>query len=356
MSYYDLKLGGNTKSVNKSNYHLSNMVKGIAMGITLSIITVYVLFACYFDQPKHLTILAWSQPQLTQGLIFLQKYKLYHKILPQRICRNGLKVNVFIFIFSRRSNVKERDIIRETWLDMSIWKRHEVQYIFIIGQSNQNTTRDADLLKEAHKHEDILISNFIDTFDNLTLKAVIGLHTAVHFCPNAMFTLKTDDDTFLNMFLLQNMLKTLIGTNHTKHILMGYLFRNEKVRRKGKYAVTRQDNPDKYYPNFLSGIGYIMSMDVTKSIYNEAKKDSRTYGVLPFDDVYLTGILAQKSNITHISIRSKYAVTQKQHFYKTIKDKALKEYLFLQLHDKEITGQMFQMHKQLWFRLKQFNK
>jgi len=49
--------------------------------------------------------------------------------------------------------------------------------------------------------------NFIDSYKNLTLKAVLGLRWMSQYCSQAPFAIKTDDDTFLNIFEMIRLMK-----------------------------------------------------------------------------------------------------------------------------------------------------
>ena len=48
----------------------------------------------------------------------------------------------------------------------------------------------------------IILFFFQDTYQNLTIKTVMGLKWMSIFCPKAKYVLKTDDDIFVNIPLL----------------------------------------------------------------------------------------------------------------------------------------------------------
>jgi len=54
--------------------------------------------------------------------------------------------------------------------------------------------------REFERHKDLVQGNFIDSYRNLTLKAVLGLRWLSQYCRQAPFVIKTDDDTFINIF------------------------------------------------------------------------------------------------------------------------------------------------------------
>ena len=49
--------------------------------------------------------------------------------------------------------------------------------------------------EEFDKYGDTVQGNFIDSYQNLTHKAVLGLRWLSQFCPEAAYAIKADDDT-----------------------------------------------------------------------------------------------------------------------------------------------------------------
>jgi len=65
----------------------------------------------------------------------------------------------------------------------------------------------AEIDAEFAQHADLVQGNFIDSYKNLTLKAVLGLRWMSQYCSQAPFAIKTDDDTFLNIFEMVRLMK-----------------------------------------------------------------------------------------------------------------------------------------------------
>jgi len=63
-----------------------------------------------------------------------------------------------------------------------------------------------------------------------------------------------------------------------------------RVLRTWKWAVERETWPDEYFPNFCSGVAYIMSTDVAVLLH----RASYNVPFLWLEDVYLTGVVAGK--------------------------------------------------------------
>lgn len=160
------------------------------------------------------------------------------------------------------------------------------------------------------------------------------------------FLMKCDDDTFVNIPNLLHILlggtipvynstieffdpitiKVLSPSNRliTKNLLTGYLFCMVKpiadITSKW-YAPIYMYNND-IYPNYLSGSSYLMSFDIINNLYNVTLNTS----LLHLEDVYLTGICAEKIHIkrrhhplfsfNHKQNKCTYKGTITQHYIK----------------------------------------
>lgn len=66
-----------------------------------------------------------------------------------------------------------------------------------------------EIRKEFKKHNDIIQEDFIDSYNNLTIKSVLMLKWVHRNCLNqAAFLMKSDDDTFVH---IPNVLHYLLG-------------------------------------------------------------------------------------------------------------------------------------------------
>ncbi|NXT71504.1 B3GT2 galactosyltransferase, partial [Chaetops frenatus] len=63
------------------------------------------------------------------------------------------------------------------------------------------------LQEEDELHGDLLQQDFLDTYNNLTLKTLMGLEWVSRFCPNATYVMKADHDVFLNLEYLAGLLR-----------------------------------------------------------------------------------------------------------------------------------------------------
>lgn len=89
---------------------------------------------------------------------------------------------------------------------------------FITGKSENETILDG-LENEKRLYDDLIVANFMDSYDNLTLKTMATLEWIDTYCNQSEFVLKTDDDMFINV---PNLLKFIdrIEVSNTEKIII----------------------------------------------------------------------------------------------------------------------------------------
>lgn len=279
-------------------------------------------------------------------------------IMPRDFCRN--KTFLIIAVCTGINKFEERQTIRETWGNTtefnysSFNKLHghlkghylpptaqrlqfyadylsgegenltaTVRIIFIVGRSDYESHLGNETLirlhNEAQQYNDIIQENFIDTYNNLTIKSVMALKHINRSCSKTCaYFLKCDDDTFVNV---PNLLHFLLGgtvplyndtldyhdrssfqvmfphnrLNATTGIMRGHQFCNvvpvSDVT--SKWYMPYYMYQGETYPQYLSGAGYLMSIDVVERLYDAALNTSLVY----LEDLFITGICAVRAKV-----------------------------------------------------------
>ncbi|KAL0268796.1 UNVERIFIED_CONTAM: hypothetical protein PYX00_010611 [Menopon gallinae] len=205
----------------------------------------------------------------------------------------GRWLQVVIVITSAPKHAEARSAIRQTWGHYQL--RKDVAIAFIVGRSPD--VKESVIREENDLYGDIILANFVDSYNNLTLKTVSILEWVDNYCGQAKFVLKTDDDMFINIpKLLQ-----FIG-NHLKdkRKIFGKLAKKWKPIRKktSKYYVSVKQYRNSLFPDFTTGPAYLMTSDVIHDLYMTALE--KTY--LKLEDVYTTGIVAQEEKIQRVHV------------------------------------------------------
>ncbi|KAH8284521.1 hypothetical protein KR018_002907, partial [Drosophila ironensis] len=279
-------------------------------------------------------------------------------IVPRDFCRN--RTFLVIAVSTGLANFQQRQTIRETWGNTNDFnypafvKLHghlrgrylpvlpervkqfaeylsgsgdslvaSVRIVFVLGRSqdesmagNETMTR---ILNEAELYNDIIQENFVDSYNNLTLKSVMTLKHISRSCNNTTaFFLKCDDDTFVNVpnllhFLLSGTIPlyndtvdyhdrtTYISTspanrmNATNKVMYGHEFCNVLPVSdvSSKWYMPAYMYAPAAYPRYLSGAGYLLSIDVVQRLYEAALNTTLVY----LEDVYITGLCAERARI-----------------------------------------------------------
>ncbi|KAH3692421.1 beta-1,3-galactosyltransferase 1-like [Dreissena polymorpha] len=211
----------------------------------------------------------------------------------EHICdtaENRGKIDLLICVTTIHKNAFIRQTLRRTWLSYTKNNTANVRHVFLLGQT-ANYRLQEFVMRENEIYHDIVQETFIDSYHNLTYKTIMGFKWASTKCPNAKFVMKTDDDVWVNV---PSLMKLLSGSDMTKYLqtgLTGSCSQNEPpIRDKtSKWYASLISYPDKFYPDFCSGTGYVTSINVVSDIYHVSPH-------VPFfhlEDVYV-GLCARK--------------------------------------------------------------
>ena len=237
------------------------------------------------------------------GLIINQPY-LCHKVdsddIPNQrtLDRNTLYVPVYLLIIVHSHPVhrRRRDAIRETWGKISHSNdvsMHTV-LLFLLGMP-EDYTEYLRLQREARLYRDMIVYDFLDTYRNLTIKSLLGLFWSSIYCNNTMYILKADDDVYLNVHSILNVLK---GAK-TQNLILGSRNVRSTVRRYGQWKVSYRDYPHPFFPPYCSGCTYILSSDMAGKLYHMSQS-SQSPAFISIEDVYITGLLAERLGVNCI--------------------------------------------------------
>ncbi|KAK6964336.1 beta-1 3-galactosyltransferase 1 [Biomphalaria glabrata] len=223
-------------------------------------------------------------------------FKLINK--PNVSCNNS---ELVICVLSKRNNFHTRRTIRETWGSYAYDRRNNASLIFFIGSEIPSTTLlDSDqpmVDTESNILGDILQEEYIDSYNNLSLKTVSILKWVTFQCPKSKFILKSDDDMFINVPLLVRKLREI--EHRLPQFVMGSVRYHEKPSRQKSskiytpYSVYKDDE----FPPFTAGPTYAMTTKTAKLLYQTTLQ----LPLFRLEDVYVTGFCAQKANVSLVN-------------------------------------------------------
>lgn len=243
---------------------------------------------------------------------YSQKKYYENRIDAPHVCRNLTtgkldEVYLLIVIKSMTGSFARRKAIRDTWGNTDkipgilekyapslIGSQLNVRRIFLLGKSdetNKDNNRHELLLKEeAHEWGDILQGDFQDSFRNLTLKEIMFLRWVPAYCPHTKFIFKGDDDIFANIPNIVQYIQSLSLSQQRDMFVGSVLYPSPRITdARSKYYVSEKLWPEKYYPPYVSGGGFIMSAVMAARIF-EAMKE---LPIIPIDDAFM-GVCLRK--------------------------------------------------------------
>ncbi|KAH9367871.1 hypothetical protein HPB48_021480 [Haemaphysalis longicornis] len=209
-------------------------------------------------------------------------------LLPRQPCPRHLA----IVVLSAVGHFVERRAIRSTWAGDAV--RPTARVFFLLG-TTANGSLQRRVEEESIAHRDIIQGEFLDSYYNLTLKTIHLLKWASERCPQTRYVVKTDDDIYVNV---PNLIAYLRESASDSRFLAGKLVTGEKPARNPfiKFYVHPRLYPADEFPDYLSGSGYVMSIDVAAALLRTAMRMRLLY----FEDVFTTGLVAEKLGIARV--------------------------------------------------------
>ncbi|XP_014864698.1 PREDICTED: beta-1,3-galactosyltransferase 1-like [Poecilia mexicana] len=252
----------------------------------------------YLIHPKHRAFLNTMKEKTTptpEGLQYHEAYPHNYRFVMDNpeVC----KVNspfLVLMVPVAPSNVAARDAIRATWGKDRVVQGETVLTLFVLGLDKRHDVEK--LQQENQQHNDLIQSNFLDTYLNLTIKTMVIMDWLATRCPAAAYAMKVDSDMFLNVDNLVIMLKK--PGIPQKNYLTGMLMWNRPVIRSknSKWYVPEEMYPDPQYPTYTLGMGYVFSNDLPAK-FVEVSKSIKPFNI---EDAYI-GMCIKKLGLSPTS-------------------------------------------------------
>ncbi|XP_071167441.1 beta-1,3-galactosyltransferase 5-like [Mytilus edulis] len=186
----------------------------------------------------------------------------------EEICKpSNESIDILIMITSSPQNKLSRNAMRDTWLRHTKNNKGNIRYVFLLGESPMTK----ELEEENLQTMDIILGSFKDAYNNLTYKTLMSFQWATKRCQNAQFVMKTDDDVYVHIPGLKRVIKE--NANALQNAVGGRCQRvASPVRdKRSKWYVSFESYPEKTYPGYCSGTGYVTSLNVITKIVEISK-------------------------------------------------------------------------------------
>ncbi|XP_022201735.2 beta-1,3-galactosyltransferase 5-like [Nilaparvata lugens] len=203
---------------------------------------------------------------------------------------NSSDIFLLAMVHSSPNHVNQRIMIRNSWGE-------HIKVIFLVGLTNEEC--QTQLENENLLFQDIVQGRFIDSYENLTYKNVMGLKWITYYRPPSLkYVLKTDDDVMVNTKNLFDFMDVRLSKFGTQRLVVCSLNLHPSVKRtyRSKWRISPKLYSKRYFPNYCKGYAVLYSIDVVILLYRKAQSSFYLW----IDDVLVTGILLEKLNITQV--------------------------------------------------------
>ncbi|XP_073793834.1 beta-1,3-galactosyltransferase 2-like isoform X1 [Danio rerio] len=213
----------------------------------------------------------------------------YHFIMDEPVKCSQWDPFVVLMVPAAPNQIEARNAIRSTWGNETTVQGKAVLTLFLVGLTVGGDSEKAQqqLEEESRQHRDLIQSNFVDSYFNLTIKTMVMMDWLATRCPQATYAMKIDTDMFLNV---ENLMTFLLAPNTPReNYLTGVLLWNRPVVRNknSKWYVSEDMYPDLTYPTYPLGTGYVFSNDLPEKIV-EISKEVQAFNI---EDAYIGACL-----------------------------------------------------------------
>jgi beta-1,3-galactosyltransferase 1 len=212
----------------------------------------------------------------------------------RNICTNVPDIKYVVYVYSAANHFTRRQVLRVTWLNQRFLNSRDMARVFLLGRPDGRNSGDVlnDIASENHVYGDIVQGDFRDSYQNLSLKALMGLKWQSTYCSNAKLVIKVDDDVVVDYVKFLHQLAQYEDNSRT---FICNVFRGHEILRDpktcGKWCLPKDQLPGmRIYPDYCNGPLYAMTSDLPPLLYEAARKAS----FVSMEDAYLTGVLREQ--------------------------------------------------------------
>ncbi|XP_059155980.1 lactosylceramide 1,3-N-acetyl-beta-D-glucosaminyltransferase-like isoform X2 [Physella acuta] len=201
-------------------------------------------------------------------------------------CGDARMFDAVMAVHSAPLNFEKRKAFRWLYTDQKKTFPYKIKVIFFLGQVLDSALQSR-LQAENWQFGDTVQGSFIDSYFNLTYKAIFGFHWVNSFCKDLKLLLRIDDDVF---FLVQNFFH-LWNSSERISTIMCDIVKNDTVKRKGKWAVSISAFAETRYA-FDRCLGYFVA--ISSDLISNVTQAALTTQFFWIDDVFMFGFVPLK--------------------------------------------------------------
>ncbi|KFQ27037.1 Putative UDP-GlcNAc:betaGal beta-1,3-N-acetylglucosaminyltransferase LOC402377, partial [Merops nubicus] len=201
------------------------------------------------------------------------------------------EIFLLVLVCSSPENRTRRDVIRQTWGNVTDAGGYAVLTLFALGKPASVSTQ-LEINEESQKHRDIIEGSFMDSPQTQTQKLLMSVEWTVTFCPQARYILQADEDVFVG---IPSLAGYLLSLTQLEDVYLGRVIHQGVPDRDPQSPgfVPIHHYPQELYPDYCEGSAFVLSQDVARKVYVAAKGVPTS---LP-PEIFV-GICAKKAGVT----------------------------------------------------------
>ncbi|CAL8098807.1 unnamed protein product [Calicophoron daubneyi] len=211
-------------------------------------------------------------------------------------CEDRPELKILLVVHSNCKNRHRRELIRTTWGSLKRVGSQRIATLFFVGRT-KHAEDDELLSEESEKYRDIIQRDFIEDYHNMTRKHLTVMEwLSSGNCKSVKNIVKVDDDTFVDVFHLVRFLSSSdmkLDKGFYCSATTGAKPSRPGTSKSSKWEISKSEFVGKEFPTYCEGLGYVLNAELVPQLY-WCSVFSRPIWI---DDVYVTGVLADKLKI-----------------------------------------------------------
>lgn len=237
----------------------------------------------------------------------------------------GDRLDAVMIVHTSANHFVRRNLFREAYTDETTTEPYRLKVVFLVGHVH-DAKLQIELEIENRQYGDTVVGSFYDSYENLTLKAVMGYRWLSQNCKDVPLLIKIDDDVLIDVPRFFASYRHHINPDKHQKSIFCNVWEKAKVQRTGKWKIEKGlFRNDSYSFPYCSGYFVIVTPDLIQSMYNSGKEIDFFW----VDDVFLYGMVP--ANITNVSFKDigdyhggmKVITEKSQTYEKCMEDKGL---------------------------------
>ena len=236
-------------------------------------------------------------------------------------CDDIPEMTWLVYVHTQPHRGNKRMLLRKTWANEKLFKQRNIRVLYVMG-STGNTAIQREIWAEFARHRDILQGNFTDDEYSGPVKARMALKWVATYCAKARYILKVEDDTFVDIFWLMDIVKKQQGHSHLivcplwpEH---SRLIQRDPRKCNGDniWCLRYTEFPGMtHFPQYCDAIGYLVSRDMASKMFRAVP----TTAFFWLEQVYMTAMLPSREHVEYVDLFKNYTTRPIRAYKDTVK-------------------------------------